>query len=211
MKHAILLDLDGTLWNTTTQVAPAWGGVLEKHPGFAGAMTQARMQACMGKTMEQIMAFLMPDVPLSVSVPLGRACCEAEQVYLRKHGAPLYPGLEPTLRALRKRYALALVSNCQSGYLDAFLDYFGFADLFDDWESYGATGLSKGANIRLVMERNGYQRAVYVGDTQGDCDAAREAGVPFIHAAYGFGQVEAADAVLNALSDLPAAVQVLLD
>lgn len=209
-QKAILLDLDGTLWNTTTQVAPAWGQVLEKHPAFIGTMTQARMQACMGKTMEEIMAYLMPGVPLAESVPLGQACCQAEQAYLRAHGAPLYDGLRQTLGALCNQYALALVSNCQSGYLDAFLDYFGFADLFDDWETYGATGLPKSENIRLVVQRNGYRGAVYVGDTQGDCDAARKAGVPFIHAAYGFGQVDAADAVIDALTDLPAAARALL-
>ena len=32
-------------------------------------------------------------------------------------------------------------------------------------------------------------RAVYVGDIQGDLDASDSAGVPFIHAAYGFGTV----------------------
>jgi len=32
--------------------------------------------------------------------------------------------------------------------------------------------------------------AVYVGDIQGDYDASMDAGVKFIHAAYGFGTVE---------------------
>ncbi len=32
--------------------------------------------------------------------------------------------------------------------------------------------------------------AVYVGDIQGDYDASMDAGVKFIHAAYGFGTIE---------------------
>ena len=40
------------------------------------------------------------------------------------------------------------------------------------------------------MERQGFEKSVYIGDTQGDCDAAREAGVPFIFASYGFGSVK---------------------
>ena len=40
------------------------------------------------------------------------------------------------------------------------------------------------------MERNGIEEAVYVGDTQGDADACKEAGVPMVYAAYGFGNVE---------------------
>ena len=34
-----------------------------------------------------------------------------------------------------------------------------------------------------------------MGDTDWDYQAARRAGVPFIHAAYGFGQVEGVPAI----------------
>ena len=34
---------------------------------------------------------------------------------------------------------------------------------------------------------------VYVGDTLGDYQACRKAGVPFVFASYGFGQVETPD------------------
>ena len=37
------------------------------------------------------------------------------------------------------------------------------------------------------MERYEIQSAVYIGDTQGDKDAAVVAGMPFVFAAYGFG------------------------
>lgn len=45
--------------------------------------------------------------------------------------------------------------------------------------------------MRLLMERNGIAEAAYVGDTQGDLEAARLAGIPFVWAAYGFGKPEA--------------------
>ena len=51
--------------------------------------------------------------------------------------------------------------------------------------------MQKGENIRLVTERNHLDAAVYVGDIQGDYEASRQAGVGFIHAAYGFGKVDA--------------------
>ena len=50
-------------------------------------------------------------------------------------------------------------------------------------------------------------KAVYVGDTQGDADAAAKAGVPFIFAEYGFGMVNAAAARIASLPELPAAVE----
>ena len=39
---------------------------------------------------------------------------------------------------------------------------------FKDIEMSGRTGMDKGKNIKLLMERNGIQNAVYVGDTEGD-------------------------------------------
>ena len=52
------------------------------------------------------------------------------------------------------------------------------------------------------MERNQIQSPVYVGDTQGDADACRDAGVPFVFAAYGFGQVPDAEVRIERIADL---------
>ena len=103
-----------------------------------------------------------------------------------------------------------MVSNCQAGYIEAFFAGNRTGHLFDDSENPGRTGLTKGENIRLVMARNGIKRSVYVGDTDGDRRAAEEAGVPFIHAAYGFGTAKRADAVIRSLRELPAAADRLL-
>ena len=58
-----------------------------------------------------------------------------------------------------------------------------------DIECFGNTGKNKGENIRLLVKRNSLKAPVYIGDTKGDCDASKEAGVPFIFASYGFGNV----------------------
>ena len=52
------------------------------------------------------------------------------------------------------------------------------------------TGHGKGENLKMMVEKHQIQRPLYIGDTQGDCNACRFAGVPFIHAAYGMGQVD---------------------
>ena len=121
-------------------------------------------------------------------------------------GGILYPRLPETLAALAQKYALFVVSNSQDGYVQAFLHWSGLT-CFRDIEMAGRTGLDKGANIRLVMERNGVTKAVYVGDTQGDADAAAKAGIPFIFTEYGFGSVKDAAARIASLPELPAAVE----
>lgn len=66
------------------------------------------------------------------------------------------------------------------------------------------TGLNKDENIKLIVKRNNLKNPVYVGDTQGDFLACKNANVPFIFAAYGFGSVEAQNcvAVINKPAEL---------
>ena len=52
------------------------------------------------------------------------------------------------------------------------------------------------------MERNGITEAVYVGDTQGDADACKEARIPMIYAAYGFGDVEGEYVTIHSFNEL---------
>ena len=72
------------------------------------------------------------------------------------------------------------MSNCQDGYVPAFLHAHKLGQYFADIEMSGRTGLDKGSNIKLIMERNNIESAVYIGDTEGDEKAARFAGIPFI-------------------------------
>ena len=56
--------------------------------------------------------------------------------------------------------------------------------------------------IGILMEKNGLKSPVYVGDTQGDADACKAAGIPFIFAEYGFGDVPDAATRIQRFSDL---------
>jgi phosphoglycolate phosphatase len=120
----------------------------------------------------------------------------------RKHGGKLFDGLEETLAGLSKNHRLFIVSNCQSGYIEAFLDYYGFWKYFTAIKCWGDNKLTKGDNIRLIMEENNITDGAYVGDVQGDCDSTYYAGAKFIYAAYGFGTVDRYDARIERISDL---------
>lgn len=211
MKPAILFDLDGTLWDAADAVSFAWNRTLDRvAPDIAARMTPARMRGYMGQSMEQIADDFLKEAPRERRLALLRQCCEEENAYVAEHGGILFPGLEDTLRELHGRYALGIVSNCQAGYIEAFFAHHGLQRYFDDYENPGRTGLLKADNIALVRSRNGYQPLLYVGDTQGDCDAAAEAGVPFVHAAYGFGRIDRRVPAITAVTQLPALAGELL-
>ena len=80
-------------------------------------------------------------------------------------------------------------------------------DLIEDEETFGRTVLPKSENIKLMVKRNGLDDAVYVGDTRQDETSAREAGVRFIYASYGFGEALEPDETIASPKELPKALE----
>lgn len=200
-KSAIFFDLDGTLWDAAETIAPAWNEYLERR-GIELRVTPDLCRSYCGKTMPEIAELLFPEAPAEWREAVVKGCCEAECVPLARDGGKLYPRVRAVLETLKKKYFLAVVSNCGDGYIEAFFSGNGTGQYFHDYENAERTGLSKGQNIRLVMDRNGVEDAVYVGDTAGDRTAALEAGIPFVFAEYGFGTVPNADYIINCFEDL---------
>lgn len=210
MKKAVLFDLDGTLWNSTPRLVESFNLVMERdYPQLGLSITPERMESGMGMNRVDLRRHLFPGTPDELGDRLIDACFDEEVRYLRHHYGIPYPGLEQTLERLSRHYTLGIISNCQAGYIEVFLDTIGVGRYFADHECF-ATGRPKGENIRLLMARNGIDRAIYVGDTQGDLNAADLAGIPFVYASYGFGSVNRETEQIDALEDLPPLAAALL-
>lgn len=202
MFDSILFDLDGTLWDAVPEIAHAWNLALAEKGIKRPPITAEELRPCMGMLLPDIGARLMPGLPRERMLSALDRCCAVENDYLAAHGATVYPGVAGTLAALREHCRLFVVSNCQRGYIEAFFRGTGLGKYFDGFECAGRTGLTKAGNIALVAKRYGLKSPVYVGDTALDAASAREAGVPFVHAAYGFGAVENVPAV-HSFGELP--------
>ncbi len=212
MKKAIIFDMDGTLWDSSENVAVSWNIAMEKFGYEREPLDKYDIQSIMGKTMDKIAEILFEKVKGEEREALLNHACKEENDYLRLHGGNLYPNIRKTMEELKKDYRLFIVSNCQSGYIEAFLDYYQFHDLVEDIECYGNNLKQKGENIRLICDRNGIvpDMAVYVGDIQGDYDASMTAGVKFIHATYGFGKVAADVKKINTFSELVEVIKTVI-
>lgn len=204
MKKGLIFDMDGTLWDSAENVAVSWNIAIKESGMIERVLTTADIQGVMGKTMDKIADALFPELTKEDRMTLLEACCKLENEYLREHGGVLYPDLEEVWMELSKEYELYIVSNCQAGYIEAFLDHYGFWKYFKDIECYGNNFKQKGENIRLLADRNGLEAAAYVGDIQGDYDASKAAGVGFIHAAYGFGTINEEVPAISCMKELPA-------
>lgn len=207
MKKGIIFDLDGTLWDSAQAVVDSWNVVIDSLPDFHKRITVEDMESLMGKTMDDIAFTYFNTVSPDRALEILQACMDYENEYLEKVGGILYPHLEQVLADLSKDYFLAIVSNCQSGYIEAFLKFHKLEQYFDDFECFGNTKQEKDANICLVVKRNNLEKAVYVGDVMGDYLSTTKAGLPFIWAEYGFGEVPQAKYKISALTQLRTCIE----
>lgn len=199
----IIFDVDGTLWDSTDNVAISWNNAIMENSDLVANITGDELKKLFGKTMDDILLALFPDLSKEEQHRLGELCFEYENNFLEENPGTLYPGVEEIFKKLTEKTDLYIVSNCQCGYIEVFLKATGLQKYIKDQLCFGDTGLPKHETIRTLMKKHNLTDVVYVGDTQGDFDACRDAEIPFIFAEYGFGDAPEAVSRITALTDLP--------
>ena len=96
-KLGLIFDMDGTLWDSSENVAKSWTIANEKL-GYHRVITVEDMQSVMGKTMTEIAEIIFPDLPLKERMEALEYSGNFENEYLREHGGVLYPQLEETIK-----------------------------------------------------------------------------------------------------------------
>lgn len=201
---SLIFDIDGTLWDSRAIVALGYNDYLRQIGREDLQVDAEYLKTLFGKTMTEIADIMLCSIekPRRYDVMLG--CMAREDEFLHNDPCDIaFPGVPETLRKLKEDYRLFIVSNAQCGYPELMMDKLGIRHLFEGWMCFGDTNLPKGDTIRILMERCGIEDAVYIGDTQGDLEASRYAGIPFIFCSFGFGDPETFDAKLDDFRQLP--------
>lgn len=203
--ESIIFDVDGTLWDSRALLAQAYNAQLEEE-GIRGLHVTAEiLKPLFGKPMDKLADGLFDGiVPVPERYALMDRCIVKMDAFMEQKAGPHmgYPDLRPTMEKLKENHRLFIVSNGQKGYPQMAAGKLGLADLMDGYLSWGDTGLSKGQTILQLMKTHNIQSAVYIGDTQGDLEACREAGIPFVFTSFGFGQPESWYAKADRFCDL---------
>ena len=202
VPQLFFFDVDGTLWDSTDSVARSWNLAIQENSSLDLTITENALQQVFGKTMTEIADTLFSRLPEKERMKLLEVCFQYENRYLETHPGKLFDGVTDTLAALSGQYPLFIVSNCQQGYIEVLLRTCSLEPFIKDHLCFGETQTSKGQTILTLMKRNGLKNPVYVGDTRGDADACAEAGIPFIFAGYGFGDVPDAKMRISKFTDL---------
>lgn len=185
----IIFDIDGTLWDSTEVVAEAWNLAIAEKSNLELVLTGERLKEEFGKPMKEIVEDLLPGVPEEEQERLSKECYQYENELLAKKPGKLYPKVKEVIEKLAGTYPLYIVSNCQCGYIEVCIEGTGLKPYIKDFACYGDNGLPKAENLKRLIKRNGLKSPVYIGDTAGDAAACKEAGIPMVYAAYGFGEV----------------------
>ncbi len=201
--ESLIFDIDGTLWDSRQLVAEGYNIQLEKEGLSHLAVTAEDLRPLFGKVMTEIADVILASIDPSERYELMERCMKTENDYLFANECKIgYPGVKETLEALSKKYRLFIVSNSQCGYPELCIEKLGLTDYIEGHMCFGDTGTSKGQTILTLIRKHNIGSCIYIGDTQGDLEACKEAGIPFIFCAYGLGKAESWDAKIDSIEEL---------
>lgn len=202
LTDGIIFDVDGTLWDSTDIVKDAWNRAFIDNGYNDPKITADRLKGLFGLPMADIIKDVFPDGSDKEIETLTPIIYKNEDDYLRECGGKLYDGIIKTMEELSKNAPVFIVSNCQKGYIELFMEKTGCGSIISDHLCPGDTGLLKADNIRKIINDHKLSHPVYIGDTVMDHDACKAADCPFIFARYGFGNVTGCEHVVDSPCEL---------
>lgn len=187
---ALIFDLDGTLWDAAAASEHGWNLAL-KEMGLTSRVTVDGIRSVSGNPFPRCVEILLPELQ-PASEALLEALDRSERRGIEAMAGILYEGVAEGLPSLAEAYRLFVVSNCPDWYLHEFLRVTGLSGCLSGYDCHGLSGTGKSDMLARMRDGYGLTRAVYVGDTQGDRDAAEDAGMDFAFVRYGFGTADGA-------------------
>ena len=183
---SLIFDMDGTLWDAVDSYAESWNLVF-KELTIDQTVTREQLAGMIGWEGKKVITAIMPNFEDDRRNEIYALVNEKRRTLLPVNGGILYDGVKDGLKELAGKYPLFILSNCAKGIIRLFIDWAGIDEHITDELAYGINFMPKQHNIKLLMEKHGLKSPVYIGDTAGDGEESRKAGVPFVFVSYGFG------------------------
>jgi len=207
--NTIVFDLDGTLADTSPDIAAALNHVLETFgrptidPAYVhhlvGHGARSLLRRGLAATGEASEELVDRGFPIYLDFYSANIC----------NGTKAYSGVEAALDKLREHgVALAVCTNKVEELTHQLLDALGWRDRYQAVVAGDTLPVRKPdpAPLHEAIARAGGGRAAFVGDSITDADTARAAGIPFVAVSFGFSDRPAeelgADAVIDSFDEL---------
>ncbi|MGF7037200.1 HAD family hydrolase [Mucilaginibacter lappiensis] len=186
---SLIFDMDGTLWDAVDTYANSWNLVFEKLD-IKRIIGRNDLMQLMGMEGKKLTKVLMPDFDDDKAQGIYMDVNETRRQILPTSGGVMYGGVTEGIKQLATKYKLFILSNCAIGIIPLFISWAGIEDDITDSMAYGQNNMPKHHNMQLLIDKHQLKEPVYIGDTNGDAEQTRMAGIPFIFVTYGFGKTD---------------------
>ncbi|HZY39831.1 MAG TPA: HAD family hydrolase [Mucilaginibacter sp.] len=186
---SLIFDMDGTLWDAVDTYTRSWNDVFGEL-GIDITVNRDDLAKMVGWEGKKVIGEIMPDFDDERRLEIYALVNAKRHELLPICGGVLYDGVKEGLHRLSQKYPLFILSNCAKGIIRLFIDWAGIDEHITDEIAYGINYMPKHHNIKLLADKHGLKTPVYVGDTSGDSEQSRLAGIPFIFLSYGFGETD---------------------
>jgi phosphoglycolate phosphatase len=183
---SIIFDMDGTLWDAVDTYAHSWNVVFGEM-GIDKTINRDILAHMVGWEGKKVIETLMPEFEPEKRLDIYARVNDQRHTLIAEKGGILYDGVREGLPLLAQKYRLFILSNCAKGIIRQFINWSGIDEHITDEIAYGINFMPKHHNIKLLIDKYDLKHPVYVGDTAGDGEQTRLAGIPFVFVSYGFG------------------------
>ena len=201
MKNSVIFDLDGTLWEVVESTYKSANIIANKYN--LEEISKDTICKVFGLNKEESAKLYFPYMGLNESTKLIDEIAVINIENLKNNGGNVYPNVKEVLNKLVDKYDLYIVSNtAEIEYIKAFLKSSDTKDYFKNYIAASDLNISKADAIKKLIDDGKIEKAVYIGDTRIDLEAAYENNIPFVQAKYGFGKNLNTDYSINEIKEL---------
>lgn len=204
MKTHILFDFDGTLVDSAPAILVCFSRVLQKHGLKACRSIDTSL---IGPPLRQTLAALVGQ---SDPVLLDTLSASFKEIYDTEAclETPAYVGCQATLEHLFEQgFNLAIATNKRLFPTQKIITALGWEHLFIEVfasDSHPGCYVDKSGMVASLLHTRAIpsQAAIYIGDTEGDSQAAAANGIDFWPVAWGYGHFDQHDQLLGSPKEL---------
>lgn len=186
---SLIFDMDGTLWDAVDTYAESWNLIFQKHD-IKRNIKRDDLLHVIGLDGKRLTQVLLPEFDEKRGMEIYYEVNQVRREILPTSGGMVYKGVTEGIKQLSTRYKVFVLSNCAVGIIPLFLNWAAITDYVTDVLAYGTNQMPKNYNMHLLMDKHGLKSPVYIGDTNGDAEQTRIAGLPFTFVSYGFGNTD---------------------
>ncbi|SEM58943.1 phosphoglycolate phosphatase [Mucilaginibacter gossypiicola] len=186
---SLIFDMDGTLWDAVDTYAQSWNLIFQKLD-IQRIIKRDELLHVIGMDGKKLTRVLLPEFDEAKGMEIYNAVNQIRREILPTSGGMMYNGVTEGLKQLANKYKLFVLSNCAVGIIPLFLTWAGINEVITDSFAYGTNQMPKSHNMHLLMDKHNLKSPVYIGDTNGDAEQTRIAGIPFAFVSYGFGNTD---------------------